>query len=125
MKVHVVGRELFVLIYTVGCLAVPQNKVSYEWFRLFYIHIHIVMIHIGRLIEEELRRQGRSVSWFAERLYCDRTNVYSIFKRKSLDTDLLLRISQILNYNFFNFFLSEFNEYSSVSENDNQGKCRI
>lgn len=83
------------------------------------------MIHIGRLIEEELRRQGRSVSWFAERLYCDRTNVYSIFKRKSLDTDLLLRISQILNYNFFNFFLSEFNEYSSVSENDNQGKCRI
>lgn len=76
------------------------------------------MAHIGKLIEEELRRQGRSVSWFAEKLYCDRTNVYSIFKRKSLDTDLLLRISQILNYNFFNIFLSEFNECSSPSNSN-------
>lgn len=48
------------------------------------------MIHIGQLIEAELIRQERTISWFAKKLCCDRTNVYSIFKRQSIDTELLL-----------------------------------
>lgn len=59
------------------------------------------MIHIGKLIERELRRQERSVSWFARNLYCERSNVYDIFKRRSIDTELLLRISRLLGHNFF------------------------
>ena len=59
------------------------------------------MIHIGQLIEEELIRQERTISWFAKKLCCDRTNVYSIFKRQSIDTELLLRISSTLHYDFF------------------------
>lgn len=58
------------------------------------------MVHIGKLIEQELRKQERSVTWFANKLYCERTNVYSIFKRESIDTALLLRISDILHHNF-------------------------
>ena len=88
-------RELFVLIYTVGCLAVPRNKIGYEWFRLFFMPS--TMIHIGQMIEAELHRQERSVIWFAKKLYCDRTNVYSIFKRQNIDTDLLMRICYILS----------------------------
>lgn len=65
------------------------------------------MIHIGQLIEKELHNQERSVKWFANKLYCDRTNVYKIFKKQSLDTELLLRISSILNYNFFQHYNSE------------------
>ena len=61
----------------------------------------VPMIHIGKLIEEELRRQERSVAWFARKLCCERTNVYSIFKRESIDTTLLLRISLVLHRNFF------------------------
>ncbi len=66
-----------------------------------------IMIHIGHLIEEELRKQERSVTWFAKKLYCERTNVYSIFKRESIDTALLLRISKILGYNFFSHYTKE------------------
>lgn len=55
-------------------------------------------------IEQELRRQGRSVSWFAKALYCDRTNVYKIFRKQSLDSELLLRISVILSCDFFRFY---------------------
>ncbi|WP_245208243.1 XRE family transcriptional regulator [Bacteroides faecium] len=73
------------------------------------------MIHIGKLIEEELRRQERSVSWFAKKLYCDRTNVYSIFKRSSIDTELLLRISIILNRNFFSYYLQELNNCKVIT----------
>jgi len=66
-------------------------------------------IHIGKLIESEVRRQGRSIDWFAKQLCYERTNIYSIFKRKSLDTDLLVKISIILNFNFFAFFNEVFN----------------
>ena len=68
------------------------------------------MIHIGELIEEELHRQERSVTWFAKKLCCDRTNVYKIFKKQNIDTDLLLRISQILNKDFFLTYSQSFNE---------------
>ena len=72
-------------------------------------------IHIGKEIETELRRQGRGVSWFAQRLHCDRTNVYNIFKREGIDTILLQRIGAILNCNFFALYCQETGE---DAEND-------
>lgn len=68
----------------------------------------VSMIHIGQIIEAELHRQERSVTWFAKKLYCDRTNVYKIFKKQSIDTELLWRISTILNYNFFKIYGESF-----------------
>lgn len=65
------------------------------------------MAHIGRIIEQVFHDQGRSASWFAEQLHCDRTNVYSIFKRESIDTALLVRISNILQHNFFQYYIQE------------------
>mgnify|MGYP003292330598 CR=1 FL=1 len=87
-------------------MAVPQDKISNEWFRLFFI----TMVHIGKLIEEELRKQERSVTWFAKKLCYERTNVYSIFKRESIDTALLVRISKILHHNFFLYYDDEIEE---------------
>jgi hypothetical protein len=66
------------------------------------------MLHIGNEIKMELLRQERTVSWFARKLCCDRTNVYSIFKRESIDTMLLQRISTVLNHNFFELYNQEF-----------------
>lgn len=59
------------------------------------------MIHIGKKIEEELRRQERTVTWFSRKLYCNRQNIYDIFKRESIDTTLLRRISDVLEHDFF------------------------
>ena len=67
------------------------------------------MIHIGSLIEQELRRQDRSVTWFARELRCDRTNIYKVFKKKSIDTKLLEDISVILQHNFFLDYAEEVN----------------
>lgn len=63
------------------------------------------MIHIGSLIEQELRKQERSVTWFANKLHCDRTNIYKIFKKQSIDTQLLEKISEVLQYNFFQHYI--------------------
>ena len=59
------------------------------------------MIHIGKEIEKEIERQGLSKICFAAKLGCERSNVYKIFARQSLDSALLLRISCILNHDFF------------------------
>lgn len=69
-------------------------------------------IHIGNLIKEELEKQERTISWFARKLYCDRSNVYDIFRRKSIDTELLLRISVVLNRDFFQYYCGLYKESS-------------
>ena len=56
---------------------------------------------IGFLIKEELERQERSISWFARKLSCDRSNVYRLFQKESVDTRLLMRVSSLLKHDFF------------------------
>lgn len=56
---------------------------------------------IGILIKEELENQERSISWFARKLSCDRSNVYRLFQKESIDTALLARISILLRRDFF------------------------
>lgn len=67
------------------------------------------MEHIGKAIKGELERQERSVAWFARQLSCDRSNVYRIFQKESIDTHLLIRICVILKYNFFADLSSDLN----------------
>ena len=72
------------------------------------VYAFVFMVHIGQLIEQELRRQRRSVSWFAKDLYCDRTNVYKLFRKESIDTLLLDRISCVLCHDFFKSYTDDF-----------------
>ena len=58
-------------------------------------------MNIGKHVEEILRKQGYSAAWLASQIPCERTNVYNIFKRKSMDVRLLMRISVVLQYDFF------------------------
>ena len=45
--------------------------------------------------------------WFAGELSCSRTNVYKIFSKQSIDTYDLLRISKILDFDFFEVYSDE------------------
>ena len=107
MKVHVLCLGvnyscLFVHKVLGGSSGLNKTRMVPPYF--FY------MIHIGKIIEEEFYRQGRSVSWLAEKLCCDRTNVYKIFKRESIDTALLIRISLVLDHNFFIYYMRTIEE---------------
>ncbi len=66
-------------------------------------------MHVGQRVREVVKQQGRSVSWLAKQIHCDRTNVYLIFKRASIDTDLLQRLSVVLGYDFFQDLSEETN----------------
>ena len=58
-------------------------------------------IHFGQLIKDEFDRQGRRATWLAAELNCNRSNVYSIFKRENIDVETLIKLSQVLQHNFF------------------------
>ena len=66
------------------------------------------MIHIGQAIEAELRDQERTVSWLSRRLDCDRTKIYQIFHKPAIKTDMLMKISIVLNKNFFKLLEDDF-----------------
>ena len=61
-------------------------------------------VQIGKIIEDELRRQERTVTWLSRKINCDRRNIYNIFSRGCIDTDLLYRLSVALNTDFFKYF---------------------
>lgn len=67
-------------------------------------------MHIGNYIKEKLKEDGRSVTWFAEQICCTRTHVYKIFNKSSIDTEILERISRVLDYNFFEEISRDFNK---------------
>lgn len=52
--------------------------------------------------------QGKTTVWLAEQLGCHRTNLYNIYEKSTIDTGVLMRISRILNYNFFELYSEVF-----------------
>lgn len=72
--------------------------------------------HIGNLIGEVLKQQGRSITWLGKQLGCSRQNIYKILCRNWIYTDMLLKISDLLDYVFFKCFL-EFREQKKKTEN--------
>ncbi|MBR1991164.1 MAG: hypothetical protein IJ986_02695 [Bacteroidales bacterium] len=57
-------------------------------------------VHIGKLVKAVFDGSGLTVAELARRLHCERTNVYTIFRRRSIDVELLARLSNILGHNF-------------------------
>jgi transcriptional regulator with XRE-family HTH domain len=57
-------------------------------------------IFIGKIIEQKVKESNLSVSQFASLISRSRTTIYDIFHRKSIDIDLLLTISEVLDYDF-------------------------
>ena len=90
------SRTLF--IYKRFCLGIEKSNTKEE------------MKPIGLLIKEELLRQERGITWFARKLACDRSNIYRIFDKESIDTGLLLRISLILQHDFFSEYTQLFEQ---------------
>ena len=60
----------------------------------------MVNIFIGNIIRQKVKERKLTVSEFAKTINRSRTTVYDIFNRKSIDVDLLLTISEALDFDF-------------------------
>lgn len=61
-------------------------------------------IKLGEHIKRVLDARKMKLKDFAEDLGMVRQNVYRIFEKDSIETELLVRISTVLNHNFFLYF---------------------
>lgn len=62
------------------------------------------MVHIGRRIEEQWLKSGMTKLAFAERIGIHRNGVKSLFDSPGADTMLLMKISNVLKYDFFSVY---------------------
>ena len=58
-------------------------------------------LHIGELIKKVVRTKNVKVEFLAKKLDMTQNNVFNIYKRESIGTSELLRLSEVLDYNFF------------------------
>ena len=58
-------------------------------------------LHLGNIVKEQVDRKGYRTVWLAEQLHCHRNNIYKIYEKQWIDTELLLKLSFILNCDFF------------------------
>ncbi len=67
--------------------------------------------NIGKLIKEQVKEKGMSQAEFARLIGMARQNVAKlVFEKKSIDTDLLCKISEVLDCNFFDYYKSNYSD---------------
>jgi len=58
-------------------------------------------ILIGEIIKQKLKDTDRSMAWLAKKVNCDSSNFHKRLNSNHFDVDLLFRISEILQEDFF------------------------
>ena len=58
-------------------------------------------IHIGDIIKQKLKEKERSITWLANKMGYTRSSIGKMLKQEHIHAELLLRISHILEYDFF------------------------
>ncbi|HEY9047466.1 MAG TPA: hypothetical protein VIN08_16285 [Ohtaekwangia sp.] len=82
----------------------------------------MALVEIGPKIKEVFDHRQMKLTEFADALGTVRQNVYRIFRKRHLDTGLLLRISQVLDHNFFQYYTSQPEEtLTQLSLSQSQG----
>jgi transcriptional regulator with XRE-family HTH domain len=70
-------------------------------------------IDIGQQVKLVYETKGITATEFAKRINKSRENVYSIFTRKSIDTSLLSKISEVLEFDFYKPLSNSYKEMES------------
>jgi transcriptional regulator with XRE-family HTH domain len=64
-------------------------------------------IHIGQLIKEKVTEKRLSQEALGKMINTTKQNVGNIYKRRSIDTQLLLKLCTVLEFDFFDAFYTE------------------
>lgn len=75
---------------------------------LTFNNMRIKRVNIGEEIKKKVIERQQSIASFAKAIGIQRQNIEkTVFSKNSLDTDLLMRISEELDYNFFSYYTNE------------------
>lgn len=66
-------------------------------------------VHLGRLIHEKAKEKKFSQQELGDMINRSKQNVGDIYKRQSIDSELLLKLSEVLEFDFFSVYYEENN----------------
>lgn len=61
-------------------------------------------MRIGEKVEARAKELRIGATELARKIKTSKQNIYHIYKRESIDTELLMRLSKVLEYDFFQFY---------------------
>jgi hypothetical protein len=64
-----------------------------------------MQLHIGEKIKEKAQEKRIGPSELGRMINTSKQNIYSIFRRKTIDTELLLKLSKALDHDFFQLYI--------------------
>lgn len=67
--------------------------------------LNVKNIHIGKLIHEKVNEKGLDMYRIEKFLKCSETEILSMYEKPSIDTEILLRWSKLLKYDFFRIYV--------------------
>ena len=81
-------------------------------------------IHIGQMIEKRVTESGIEISRLCNFMKCIEEEILKMYKVPSLDTELLLKWSKILDYDFFRLYTQHLILYAPLSAVDEKTKVK-
>lgn len=86
-------------------------------------------IHIGQMIEERVTESGIEMSRLCNFFKCTEEEIKTMFSQKSMDTEILLNWSKLLEYDFFRLYSQHLILYAPQSAKDknseNKNKSKL
>jgi transcriptional regulator with XRE-family HTH domain len=79
-----------------------------------------VVVHIGKELEERFKISGMTVKSFASRIGRSPKNIYELFERPSIDTQILKKASEALHYNFFKLYCDDLDTQMGLTRAEEQ-----
>ncbi|QIG88490.1 recombinase family protein [Chryseobacterium sp. POL2] len=78
-------------------------------------------IHIGQMIEKRIAESGIELSRICNFFKCTKEEIQKMYQAKSLDTEVLLRWSKLLEYDFFRIYSQHLILYAPPSAGKEKG----
>ncbi|WBX98979.1 transposase [Chryseobacterium gambrini] len=66
---------------------------------------NVKKIHIGKLIHQKVNEKGIDMYRIEKFLKCSEEEIFSMYQKPSIDTEILLRWSKLLKYDFFRIYV--------------------
>ena len=81
-------------------------------------------IHIGTLINQAVTESGIAMSRICNFMKCEEEEVKQIYLQENLSTDILLKWSKLLEYDFFRIYSQHLILYAPVSADNENTKTQ-
>ena len=81
-------------------------------------------IHIGQMMEKRVTESGIEISRICNFLKCSKEEIEKMFTKENLSTDILLKWSNLLDYDFFRVYTQHLILYAPLSAVDEKTKVK-